>query len=137
MPYSLLLLLLLLLLALFIDSQASAPPPAPNMPSIDVDSVLVEQAPTLTSFITAQTKDHELAILMNALQLSCKSITRAVRKAGIAGLYGLAGSENSTGDAVKKLDVLSNDIMIKALSVSLGTFPVFVGEAEHVKFCRV
>ena len=37
-------------------------------------------------------------------------ITRAVRKAGICDLYGLAGAKNATGDAVKKLDVLSNEV---------------------------
>lgn len=37
---------------------------------------------------------------------------------GIAGLYGLAGTDNSSGDHVKKLDILSNDIMINALRVS-------------------
>ncbi len=72
---------------------------------------------TLSSFIIRHTQDKDLAILMSAIAISCKSITRAVRKAGIAGLYGLAGTENTTGDAVKKLDVLSNDIMIKTLEV--------------------
>ncbi len=77
-------------------------------------------SPTLTSFIIRHTKDKDLAILMSAIAISCKSITRAVRKAGIAGLYGLAGTENTTGDAVKKLDVLSNDIMIKTLEVRMN-----------------
>jgi fructose-1,6-bisphosphatase len=36
---------------------------------------------------------------------------------GLSGLYGLDGSENSTGDAVKKLDVLANDIFINSLKV--------------------
>lgn len=36
---------------------------------------------------------------------------------GIAGLYGLAGTDNSSGDNVKKLDVLANEIMISALTV--------------------
>ena len=40
---------------------------------------------------------------------------RSVRKAGIAGLYGAAGSENATGDSQKKLDVLSNEMFINCL----------------------
>ena len=40
---------------------------------------------------------------------------------GIAGLYGLAGTDNSSGDHVKKLDILSNEIMISALTVSKTT----------------
>ena len=33
----------------------------------------------------------------------------------IAGLYGMAGDINASGDDVKKLDVISNDIMVSAL----------------------
>jgi len=49
--------------------------------------------------------------------MGCKSIARAVRKAGIAGLYGLHGSENVSGDQVKKLDVLSDEIFVNCLKV--------------------
>jgi fructose-1,6-bisphosphatase I len=63
----------------------------------------------------SQSKDRDLALLMISIQLSCKAIARAVRKAGIAGLFGIAGSENASGDEQKKLDVLSNDIMVNAL----------------------
>jgi fructose-1,6-bisphosphatase len=58
---------------------------------------------------------------MNCLLSHSNMLLLFVIHAGIAGLYGLAGTENSTGDAVKKLDVLSNDIMIAALTVSLET----------------
>jgi fructose-1,6-bisphosphatase I len=49
------------------------------------------------------------------LQTACKLISRSVRKAGIAGLYGVAGSNNATGDDQKKLDVLSDEMMVNAL----------------------
>ena len=67
--------------------------------------------------------DAELAMMMAAMATACKGITRAVRKAGIAGLNGLAGQENSSGDDVKKLDILSNDIMVSALLNSVRTPP--------------
>ena len=51
-------------------------------------------------------------VFLNAMQTSLKFIVRAVRKAGIADLYGLAGQENSSGDDVKKLDLLSDEVMI-------------------------
>lgn len=38
-----------------------------------------------------------------------------MRKAGIAGLYGASGGVNSTGDDQKKIDVLSNEMMVNAL----------------------
>ncbi|CAM9591586.1 unnamed protein product [Discosporangium mesarthrocarpum] len=114
------------------------------MSSFDPDKVNVSGEPTLSSFIMARTGDHQLAMLMNAIQLSCKAITRAVRKAGIAGLYGLAGTDNSSGDQVKKLDLLSNDIMIKALTNSHmcavlvseeNEDPIIIEEEKSGPFC--
>lgn len=57
-------------------------------------------------------------MLMASIQLACKTIAQAVRKAGIIGVLGLDGSTNSTGDDVKKLDLLSNDVFINALKFS-------------------
>jgi fructose-1,6-bisphosphatase I len=75
---------------------------------------------TLSRFILAE-KDiqgnADLCILFSSIELACKVIASAVRRAGLSGLYGLDGSENSTGDAVKKLDVLANDIFINSLKV--------------------
>jgi hypothetical protein len=49
---------------------------------------------TLTRFILDQEHKHpeatgDLTLLMNAIQTACKVIASAVRKAGIAGLYGM------------------------------------------------
>lgn len=78
----------------------------------------------------ASTHDHDLVILLNALATSCKLITSAVQRAGIAQLYGLAGEVNSTGDDQKKLDVMSNDMMINALKNS-GVCCVLVSEENE------
>lgn len=67
---------------------------------------------------------------MNSLALACKSISLSVRKAGIAGLYGLQGAVNATGDDQKKLDVLSNDVMKSALKYS-KSLCVIVSEEEE------
>jgi fructose-1,6-bisphosphatase I len=50
--------------------------------------------------------------------LACKTISTAVRRAGINRLIGSLTSENSTGDTQKKLDVLSNDCFVNALKFS-------------------
>jgi fructose-1,6-bisphosphatase len=78
----------------------------------------------------ASTHDHDLVILLNAIATSCKLITSAVQRAGVAKLYGLAGEVNSTGDEQKKLDVLSNDMMINALKNS-GVCCVLVSEENE------
>lgn len=87
-------------------------------------------AKTLNRFVMASTHDHDLVILMNAIGTSCKLITSAVQRAGVAKLYGLAGEVNSTGDDQKKLDVLSNDMMINAL-VNSGVCCVLVSEENE------
>uniref|UniRef100_A0A7S2MUU1 Fructose-1,6-bisphosphatase, cytosolic n=1 Tax=Helicotheca tamesis TaxID=374047 RepID=A0A7S2MUU1_9STRA len=85
---------------------------------------------TLNRFVMANTKDPDLVILMNAIATSCKLITSAVQRAGVAQLYGLAGEVNSTGDDQKKLDVMSNDMMINAL-VHSGVCCVLVSEENE------
>ncbi|XP_067886174.1 fructose-1,6-bisphosphatase 1-like [Heterodontus francisci] len=72
----------------------------------------------------------ELNQLLSSLYTAVKAISSAVRKAGIANLYGLSGSRvNVTGDEVKKLDVLSNDMVMNMLKSSFSTC-VLVSEEE-------
>jgi len=87
-------------------------------------------APTLSRFVMKNTKDAELVILMNSLATSFKLIASAVGRAGVAQLYGLAGEVNSTGDDQKKLDVMSNDMMINAL-VNSGVCNILVSEENE------
>mmetsp|Transcript_138474 Transcript_138474/g.195974 ORF Transcript_138474/g.195974 Transcript_138474/m.195974 type:complete len:360 (-) Transcript_138474:270-1349(-) len=94
------------------------------------DSVSVSQFPTLNRYIMGKTGDKELAILLMALQLACKATSRACNKAGIAMLFGLAGEVNSTGDDQKKLDVLSNEIFIDALT-NCGACAILVSEENE------
>jgi len=78
----------------------------------------------------ANSRDTDLVILMSALATSFKLITSAVNRAGVAKLYGLAGEINSTGDDQKKLDVMSNVMMINAL-VNSGVCAVLVSEENE------
>jgi fructose-1,6-bisphosphatase I len=57
-------------------------------------------------------------MLLQSIQLACKVIARATAKAGIANLYGVAGNQNTSGDDVKKLDVLANEVFINTLTFS-------------------
>jgi fructose-1,6-bisphosphatase I len=78
----------------------------------------------------ANTRDLELVILLNAIGTSCKLISAAVKRAGVAQLYGLAGEVNSTGDDQKKLDVMSDDMMVNAL-INSGVCSVLVSEERE------
>ena len=99
---------------------------------------------TMTRLVMVASKNPDLTILLNAIQTSCKLISRSVRKAGIANLYGAAGTENATGDSQKKLDVLSNDMMVNALYNSSvcailvseeNDEPIIVEEGLRGKYC--
>merc|ERR1719386_562229 len=85
---------------------------------------------TLTQFIIQGTQDRELAMLMNAIQHATKVIANAIKKAGPCDLYGLAGQQNSTGDDVKKLDVISNVVWVDCLKAS-GVCCLLVSEEEE------
>mmetsp|Transcript_21006 Transcript_21006/g.18333 ORF Transcript_21006/g.18333 Transcript_21006/m.18333 type:complete len:340 (+) Transcript_21006:74-1093(+) len=78
---------------------------------------------TLTRFLVKQQQQYKEAsgdftILLTSIQTACKFISSKVRKAGIANLYGIHGTENTSGDTVKKLDVLSNEVFINTLRES-------------------
>lgn len=63
----------------------------------------------------------ELTQVINSILTAIKAISSAVRKAGLVHLQGIAGSVNVTGDQQKKLDILSNDLIINMLQASYGT----------------
>jgi fructose-1,6-bisphosphatase I len=59
----------------------------------------------------------DLRLLIEVVARACKSIAVAVGKGALAeggGVLGEAGSDNVQGEAQKKLDVLSNDILLEA-----------------------
>ncbi|XP_022414589.1 fructose-1,6-bisphosphatase 1 isoform X2 [Delphinapterus leucas] len=90
---------------------------------------------TLTRFVMEEGRKArgtgEMTQLLNSLCTAVKAISTAVRKAGIAQLYGIAGSTNVTGDQVKKLDVLSNDLVINVLKSSFATCVLVSEEDKH------
>lgn len=69
---------------------------------------------TLTRFVLQGQRHHheaqgDMTMLLAAVQLACKVTESCVRRAGIAKLYGLAGSGNVQGEDQKKLDIIAND----------------------------
>ncbi|KAK2845557.1 hypothetical protein Q7C36_010411 [Tachysurus vachellii] len=90
---------------------------------------------TLTRFLLEEGRKvkatGELTTLLNAMCTAIKAISSAVRKAGIAHLYGIAGSTNITGDQVKKLDVLSNDLVINMIKSSFTSCVLITEENDN------
>lgn len=74
---------------------------------------------TITQFIIEEQRRCESAsgdftALLSDVVTACKAISSAVNQGALVGALGSAGSENIQGETQKKLDVLSNDIFIKA-----------------------
>lgn len=94
-------------------------------------------AMTLTRFTMEEQMKHpgasgSLTLLLSSLAVACKATEAAVRKAGIAQLYGISGDTNTTGDEQKKLDVLANDLFINLLKSSYQTCAMVSEENENM-----
>ncbi|XP_014293800.1 fructose-1,6-bisphosphatase 1 [Halyomorpha halys] len=92
---------------------------------------------TMTRFVLRQQKKFpyatgELTQLLTSIQTAVKSISSAVRMAGIAQLYGMAGTTNIQGEDVRKLDELSNEFFINMLRSSYSVCAMVSEENEDI-----
>lgn len=56
----------------------------------------------------------DLRLLVEVVSRACKAISIAIGKGSLADVLGGAGSDNVQGEAQKKLDVISNEILLEA-----------------------
>ncbi|MEX2240075.1 MAG: class 1 fructose-bisphosphatase [Burkholderiales bacterium] len=56
----------------------------------------------------------DLRLLIETVARACKAISTRVNKGALADGYGAAGTQNVQGEAVQKLDMLSNEILLEA-----------------------
>jgi fructose-1,6-bisphosphatase I / sedoheptulose-1,7-bisphosphatase len=75
--------------------------------------------PTLTQFLIEQRRrapeaTGDLNALVTAVSLACKAISRKVAHGALADVLGSAGSANVQGEPQEKLDVLGNQMFIRA-----------------------
>lgn len=73
---------------------------------------------SLTQFIMEEQLRHkgasgDFTALINDVAVACKIISNAVNKGALVGVLGSAGTENVQGEAQKKLDVISNEVMLR------------------------
>jgi fructose-1,6-bisphosphatase I len=74
---------------------------------------------TLTQFLVARQRDKnlinaDLRLLLETIARACKAISTRVSKGALADGHGSAGTSNIQGEVQKKLDVLSNEILLEA-----------------------
>ena len=77
-----------------------------------------EHRVSLTRYLIEETRagriNADLRLLIEVVARACKAISVAVGKGALGGVLGDAGTGNIQGEAQKKLDVLSNDILMEA-----------------------
>ncbi|CAN5204425.1 class 1 fructose-bisphosphatase [soil metagenome] len=74
---------------------------------------------SLTQHLVEEQRMHnsipaELRLLIEVVARACKTISHAVGKGALGEVLGSAGSENVQGEVQKKLDILSNEILLEA-----------------------
>ena len=96
---------------------------------------------TLQSHILAQqTKNPQstgtLSWILSALSISAKVIADHVRRARLADVLGKAGAENVQGEEQQKLDVISNEVLMRVLGGREGVAIVASEENEEPVIIR-
>ena len=75
---------------------------------------------SLTHYLIRCEREHgldpDLRLLLEIVARACKTISHAVGSGALGGVLGGAGTTNVQGEAQKKLDVLSNEILVEANS---------------------
>jgi fructose-1,6-bisphosphatase I len=77
----------------------------------------------------------ELSTLIAQLGFAGKSLAREMRRAALVGELGLVGERNATGDAQKKLDVYSNQVVVDCFEDTGLVAAVVSEELEDVHQC--
>src|SRR5437764_2218252 len=75
---------------------------------------------TIERFIIEEERSHpeatgELSGVLYDLALAAKMITNKVRSAGLADILGATENENVQGEVQQKLDIMANEIIVKAM----------------------
>mmetsp|Transcript_9916 Transcript_9916/g.20183 ORF Transcript_9916/g.20183 Transcript_9916/m.20183 type:complete len:406 (+) Transcript_9916:67-1284(+) len=117
----------------------SAAPPAPKAPVRKApifDEVCETTGVTLTRFMIEvamlNPELQELPSLFSGIETACKAISNMVKRSQLTGLTGLAdggGSINVQGEEQKQLDVMTNDVLKRALRFT-GKLGVLASEEE-------
>ncbi|WP_438395781.1 class 1 fructose-bisphosphatase [Caballeronia sp. DA-9] len=79
----------------------------------------ISRRTTLTKLLIEQQREHQnlpadLRLLIEVVARACKQISYQVSKGALGEALGTAGSENVQGEVQKKLDILSNEILLEA-----------------------
>eukprot|EP00532_Pseudo-nitzschia_australis_P001779 CAMPEP_0168185456 /NCGR_PEP_ID=MMETSP0139_2-20121125/13856_1 /TAXON_ID=44445 /ORGANISM="Pseudo-nitzschia australis, Strain 10249 10 AB" /LENGTH=489 /DNA_ID=CAMNT_0008107293 /DNA_START=67 /DNA_END=1536 /DNA_ORIENTATION=- len=116
------------------DDSFELPSPRWNCPVHE--DVCVETGVTLSRYMKEMVRANpdleEIESIFTSLQVACKTLSNLVKTSAISGLTGLedgGGSINVQGEEQKKLDVIANDVLKRALRWS-GQLSTLASEEE-------
>jgi fructose-1,6-bisphosphatase I len=97
----------------------------------------LQRRTTLTKYLIEQQRETnnlpaDLRLLIEVVARACKSISFHVSKGALGDALGVAGSENIQGEVQKKLDILSNEILLDANEWGGNLAAMASEEMEHV-----
>jgi fructose-1,6-bisphosphatase I len=74
---------------------------------------------SLTQYLVEQQREHghipsQLRLLIEVVARACKRISISVNKGALGEVLGSAGTENVQGEVQKRLDIISNEVLIEA-----------------------
>ncbi|UCC71438.1 MAG: class 1 fructose-bisphosphatase [Gemmatimonadota bacterium] len=75
----------------------------------------------------------ELPVLLRDMGYTAKILAREIRRAALVGKLGLVGEKNPSGDAQKKLDVYSNEVVVDAFTDSGLVAAIVSEEMEELR----
>jgi fructose-1,6-bisphosphatase I len=92
---------------------------------------------TLTQFLIEQQRglpdaSGTFTLLLSNILTACKEISHIVNRGDLIGALGSAESENVQGEVQKKLDIITNDIMIRALNWTGQLAGMASEEEDHI-----
>lgn len=91
---------------------------------------------TLMKYLLQQQRSHnlppEISVLLLSIAQTCQCISSAVAQGALAGILGSAGSANVQGEEQKKLDVISNEMMIEGCAASGVLAGMASEELDHI-----
>ncbi|XVF55152.1 hypothetical protein PTKIN_Ptkin06aG0013600 [Pterospermum kingtungense] len=94
---------------------------------------------TLTNWLLKQEQagviDAELTIVISSISMACKQIASLMQRTSISNLTGVQGAANVQGEDQKKLDVVSNEVLLSNMSILKlldGRTGIIASEEEDV-----
>lgn len=112
-----------------------------DLPEIETPMIGDQNLVTLQSFILAQARKHPgstgtFSWILSALSLSAKIISSKIRRARLENVLGALENDNVQGERQQKLDVISNEVLIKCLGSRSGVAIVASEEDEEPTLLR-